>query len=105
MTNPKTGWMTREWEVEIITSNIHAAGGLGLYSSAKHPTVSEAYPLAWSGQGTVPVNPSVIAHDVSFPNVGTVGATQVATLGPQQFLVSGVPVGTITTGLFLIRGR
>jgi len=112
MVNPKTGWITREWEIEIITTNF-ASGNKAAISSAKHPTVSEAYLIqgAVIGGGTVaPATGSatVIAHDVSFPPQGTVGATQVATLAPQQFLVAGfagASAATQLSGVFAIRGR
>jgi hypothetical protein len=106
VTNPKTGFITREWEVEAIVSNIHAAGGVALFSSARHPVVSEAYPLQVAAGGTIAgqTTGTVVAHDNSFPSQGTVGATQAATIGPQSFLMWGAP-GTVTTGLFLIRGR
>lgn len=104
MTNPKTGWITREWEVETIVSGISAAGATKVFSSARHPYVSEAILL--NVNGTVPSGgATVIAHDLSFPAQGTVGATQAATLGPQQFLVQGYPVGTQLTAQFAIRGR
>lgn len=106
MTNPKTGWITREWEVETIVSGIAAAGAVKAFSSAKHPVVSEAVLLNVAGQGTIPVSgATVIAHDFSFPTLGTVGATQAATLGPQQFLVAGIPLGTQVTAQFAVRGR
>ncbi len=106
MTNPKTGWITREWQVESIVSGLSAAGATKLFSSAKHPVVSEAVLLNVSGQGTIPVSgATVIAHDASWPPLGTVGATQAATLGPQQFLVQGIPLGTLVTAQFAIRGR
>jgi len=115
MTNPKTGWMTREWEIETIVSKAYAnASGLtavGLFSSAKHPVVSEAVLLNAQSVGLggtvttiVGGGGTVIAHDLSFPTLGTVGGTQVATVGPQQFLVAGLS-GTQTTGQFAIRGR
>lgn len=115
MTNPKTGWMTREWAVETIVSKAYAnAAGLtavGLFSSAKHPVVSEAVLLNAQSVGlggTVGVitngGATVIAHDLSYPTLGTIGATQAATVGPQQFLVAGLS-GTQATGQFAIRGR
>lgn len=106
MTNPKTGWMTREWVVEIITSN-HASSSTSVFSSQRLTLVSEAYPLSFALSGTVLAGQAatVIAHDVSFPPLGTVGATQAATLGPQQFLVGGPTAGTQVTGLFALRGR
>jgi hypothetical protein len=115
MTNPRTGRINQEWEVESITSKAYAlnatSGASGVFASQHKTVVSEAYLLGGYGvdHGTVAAVPgtqiaTVVAHDVSFPNAGTIGATQVATLGPQQFWVGGLP-GTITTGLFLIRGR
>ncbi|MGH8980843.1 MAG: hypothetical protein ACRDWE_07480, partial [Acidimicrobiales bacterium] len=58
-----------------------------------------------AGQGTIMAFGTVIAHDMSFPDQGTVGATQAATLGPQEFLVTGIPLGTQVTAQFQIRGR
>jgi len=111
MVNPKTGFITREWEVEIITTNF-ASGNKAAVSSAKHPFVSEAYLLQGQqiGGGTVAAlaSATVIAHDMSQPALGTVGATQAATLGPQQFLVGfGVSTSPATqiTAAWLIRGK
>lgn len=110
MVNPKTGYMTREWVVESLSA-VFASGDKVALSSAKHPVVSEAYQLNAFTAGGGTVAPAqcgtVIAHDVSFPTLGTVGATQAATLGPQQFIVAGFVAGAATqlNGLFLIRGR
>lgn len=114
MTNPKTGWITREWEVETIVvtyaNSVTTGVAKAAFSSVKHPVVSEAVLLGVQciGFGTIttPANgaATVIAHDFSFPTLGTVGATQAATLAPQQFLVAGLS-GTQATGQFAIRGR
>ena len=111
MTNPRTGVITREWEVEIITT-IFASGNKAVVSSKQHPYVSEAYLLQGyqTGGGTVAAMAAatVISHDVSFPVQGTLGATQVATLGPQQFLVGfGVATSPATqlSAAWLIRGK
>jgi hypothetical protein len=113
MVNPRTGRVNQEWIVESITSEAYAAGAVALFSSAHHPVVSEAYLLhgTTNDHGTVVVAPgtlvaTVIAHDSTDPAAatGTISATQVATVGPQQFLVAGL-AGTQATGMFYIRGR
>lgn len=110
MTNPKTGWVNREWLVESI-STIHASSGAVIVSSARHPYISEAVFLGGYvvGGGTqaalAPGSATVIAHDRAWPDQGTVSATVAATLGPQQFLVAGLSLGTQLNAQYLVRGR
>src|SRR5487761_2036015 len=114
MTQPRTGEINREWEVESF-SNVAIAGGQAVLSSAKHPVVSEAVFLGAGGTIQV-VSATVIAHDRSIPDQGSIGATIAATLKPQQFIagfygqggsligtLAGTAIATITA-VFQIRG-
>ena len=111
MTNPKTGWITREWEIETITSPAFAAGVKTVMSSKKHPVVGEAIFLggvAYGGGTTAAFyGGTVVGHNRAFPDEGTVSATQAATLGPQQFIHAGWSGGQATqiVGQYAIRGR
>lgn len=120
MAQPRTGEINREWYVETIKNTVYAAGG-STFSSAKFPYVEEAYFLR--AQGTILANQpnwaSVIAHNVSLPDQGSIGATVAATLGSSSwkaglYLLGGtvanpaaaeIGAGTIINSTWLVRGR
>ncbi|MBF6555569.1 MAG: hypothetical protein IVW52_05255 [Acidimicrobiales bacterium] len=98
MSQPRTGEINREWVIESVPV-IAIKGGQAVVSSAKLPVVSEAYFVAAGGTVQV-LSASIIAHDRSVPDQGTIGGTQAATLAPQQFLVGfygqgGSAIGTL----------
>ena len=110
-TSPKLGVINREWVVEVFASTPFAAGK-ATFNSVRKTVVSEAYFLNGIVAGTAIGYASVLAHDRSIPDQGTIGATLAATLAPQQFQAAfmGVNGGTvggsiITQAVFLIRGR
>jgi len=110
VSNPRRGRINKEWEVETF-SNTPFANGLAVFSSQRKTVVSEAIFLGGQTGGTVIGYATVVAHDRSNPDQGTIGGTQAATLAPQQFVagfynaqggtVFGSVIGQTT---FLVRG-
>jgi len=116
MANPRTGRINQEWIVESISGIAYTKGGV-IVNSAKHPYVSEAVLLSSSGT-LAALSSTIVAHDRSLPDQGSIASTLAATLKPQQFLaglygVGGSEIGTISGGTingtvnltFLLRGR
>ncbi len=110
MSQPRTGQINREWVIETFPGVVYAVGG-ALVSSQKLAEVDEAYFLPGPAGTVIPTGATIVAHGVSTPNQGSVGATIAATLGPQQFIAglyeaSGeLTAGTLPSLTFLLRGR
>jgi hypothetical protein len=112
MTQPNTGVINDRWVVETYKGVIHANGAVAVFKSTKLSVVSEAYLLAGAqaGGGSVIASASIISHGISVPDQGSIGATQAATLAPQQFMAGfydtfgTIAAGTQVTAVFLERG-
>ena len=114
MTQPDTGVINEYRVVETFTK-IGLIGSSAVLSSTKKTLVSEAIYLGASGTIQI-VSATVLAHSRGQPDQGSIGATLMATIPPQQFIAGfygqgGSLVGTITgtaiatiQATFLLRG-